>query len=147
MLRRWAPGFAVVAILIAVSLPCLAGTTLSDREIALAFVGSWVTSPDSSDRVNGSERLVEIYSADGIDRLYDYPEPNCQHRTLIAQAPWHVENGIVILSLPDGRLLKDEVVSIKGRLLTLHSLDDGSTYTRIKIDSGCRLGAMSDISW
>jgi hypothetical protein len=104
----------------------------SDAEIARALIGSWIVPHDSSDATEENTRSVEEFHSDGTYTVYVYADAACV--TLVAKIKigWTLKGGVLLSRTPDGQTLRDEVVNIGPKTMTLHSLDDGSTYTRVR---------------
>ncbi len=124
---------------------CLIGTVLilllssgsafpkpSDDEIRRALVGSWIVPQDSSDRTPFNEYALESFQSDGTYLFYVYRDPACETLLHKVQVKWKIQDGILISYLAGGQTLRDEIVSINSTKMVLHSLDDGTTYTREK---------------
>ena len=117
--------------------PANANDKMSDDEIRRALVGSWIVPPDSSDRTEENGRSVELFRSDGTYTAYIYADRACTELAKQMEVRWFVENGVLSSALPGSGsvvqvMSRDEVINIQNGVMTLHSLDDGSTYTRVK---------------
>src|SRR6185312_4658878 len=101
----------------------------SDDEIRQALVGSWIVPRDSSDY--GGKPGREVFRPDGTSTLYVYQDQSCTVLAQQVEVKWIAKNGVLTTILPNDRQLRDEIVSIGMRMI-LHSLDDGTTYARVK---------------
>jgi Lipocalin-like domain len=104
----------------------------SDTEIVQKLVGSWIVPPDSTDYSKQNAYSIETFKPDGTYTFYVFGDAACHVITQQIQAKWTIENGVLVSTLPNGGKLRDEVISIGSGKMTLHSLDDGTTYTRAK---------------
>src|SRR5882724_7485498 len=75
-----------------VASPALAGTGMSDQEIASKLLGSWTIPADSSDYDPSLGTLIEIFKRDGTDTLYRIQGGNCSSWTHLGDARWEVRN-------------------------------------------------------
>jgi Lipocalin-like domain len=107
----------------------------SDDEMSHEILGSWVVPVTSSDYSPNLGYVVETFRADGTYTATEYSSVNC--KTILKQqvALWSVSKGVLISTFGNGGGSKDEIKSIVGSTMTLHSLDDGTTYTRAKIEA------------
>ena len=105
---------------------------LSDADIKAALVGTWIVPPSSSDYGVENRYAVETYGKDGSEIFVSYSDSVCKKLVANLSARWTVENGILITTLPNGQKLRDEILDLKNGALTLRSLDDGTTYTRVQ---------------
>ena len=129
MLKRMSISTAIVFAV--TSEAALAGA-LSDNEISQKILGSWVVPTTSTDYVPNSNYVVETFRPDGTYIATVYQSADCKVRLQQAQVLWSVQSGVLISTFPNGGGSKDQVESIDAKIMTLHSLDDGSTYTRAK---------------
>ena len=105
---------------------------LSDADLNTELVGAWIVPPDSTDYGVENRYSVKTYAEDGSEILVSYDDRDCKKIVTSLTARWIVENGILITTLPNGQKLRDEILALKNGSLTLHSLDDETTYTRIR---------------
>jgi hypothetical protein len=134
MCGRWTAAAAATTYLVfscAISSAGAAGKQ-PDVEIRQALTGSWIVAPDSPDAREDNARALAEYHQDGTLTYYQYSDRTCSTVVQQIDLKWNVRNGILTSTMPDGRTIKDEVVSIGPKTMTLHSLDDGSTYKRVK---------------
>jgi hypothetical protein len=128
----------VVRVAVSVVLALFASHTsvatnkLSDKEIGQRLIGSWIVPSDSTDYDQGNADAIETFRPDGTYTFYEFRDAACQVILRQTQVRWMLENGVLITILPNGSKLRDEVVNIVTGKMTLHSLDDGTTYTRDK---------------
>ena len=115
-----------------VSFRVLAADSTSGKDISERLIGSWIVPPDSADFNAQNGYVMESFRPDGTYTLSVFRDANCQ--TVVQQIPakWAIEGHVLISTLPNGKKLRDEVVGIDREKLTLHSLDDGTTYTRAR---------------
>jgi hypothetical protein len=107
-----------------------APAALSDDAIRAALIGSWTVPKDSSDY--REQNALQIYRPDGMVNVYIYLDDSCTTVAQEADVLWSVKDG-VLLSVVLGVFVSwDEVVSIEAERMTLHSLDDDTTYVREK---------------
>jgi len=129
------PVFAVA--LMATS--ALAVDAPSDAKIRHDLIGSWIVTADSNDRTPETDRMQEIFKADGTYTLLMFSDPECRVVAQRFEIGWKVQDHVLISRGPDGNSVADDVVSIGDGKMTLRSLDDGTTYTRVRKDS-CAAG-------
>lgn len=79
-----------------------------------------------------ADYTLETFRSDGTEILSIFRDAECRVVIGEIQSKWMVANGVLVSVLPNGDQLRDEVVSIANGKMTLHSLDDGTTYTREK---------------
>jgi hypothetical protein len=112
-----------------------------DEVLKQQLVGSWVLAPDSADYSPVAAR--EVFKADGTDITYFYDGPDCANVVREIDATWTIEHGVLISSVTRGDqpgTSKDRILGVGDKQLLLRSLDDGSTYTRLRSD-GCVAGS------
>ena len=109
-----------------------AADKLSDAEISQKLIGSWIVPPDSTDYDPTTPYSLETFKPDGTYTFLIFGDPACRAITQQIQVRWMIENGVLISIGPNGNEVHDEVLSIKNEIMTLHSLEDGTTYTRKK---------------
>ena len=105
----------------------------TDAEWKRALLGWWIVPPDSTDATPQNIKAVENFRGDGTYLDYFYADHICGKVIQTERVSWDVTDGVLTSVVLNGSVMRDEIVSIEGRILTLHSLDDGSTYTRKKI--------------
>ncbi len=134
MCRPSAAAAAAIACLVfgCASWPAWPAGKQPDAEIRQALTGSWIVAPDSSDAREDNTRALAEYRPDGTLTYYQYSDRTCSTVVQQIDLKWNVRNGILTSTMPDGQTIKDEVVSVGPKTMTLHSLDDGSTYKRVK---------------
>jgi hypothetical protein len=110
----------------------VAADRISESEINRQIIGSWIVPPDSTDYGKENAYAMETFRPDGTYTFYVFSDAACQVIAQQIQVKWTIENGVLVSTLPNGGKLRDEVISIENGKMTLHSLDDGSTYTRVK---------------
>ena len=120
-----------VVFLLAVA-PAGAAEKMSDDQIRRELIGSWIVPFDSTDRSPQTDYTMETFRSDGTYVFYAFQDAACRIVLHQAEVKWLVENGVLVSILPDGSRLRDEVVNIDNGRMTLHSLDDLTTYTRAK---------------
>jgi len=129
----------VLCVLHLCALPASAADKPSDDAIRNALIGSWIVPRDSSDYDGTPSR--EVFRSDGTYVYYLYRDRTCRQISREIIVKWNVKNGVLTSIVPDGRVTRDEVMKIDSRRMTLHSLDDGTTYTREKSESCVDSGA------
>ena len=109
-----------------------AGDSLSDAQIKQELVGSWIDPPNSTDYNPASPYSLETFKPDGTYTYVEYGDASCHAIVNRAEVKWRIENGVLLTILSDRSQLRDEVLSIENGIMTLRSLEDGTTYTREK---------------
>jgi len=107
----------------------------SDDEITQALIGSWIAPPDSSDAREDNTRAVELFHPNGTYTYFVYSDHTCSIVVRRIELAWQIKNGILTSRAQNGYTMTDEVVSIGPKTMTLHSLDDGTTYTRVRANT------------
>jgi len=130
----------VVAALLALS----ACTAVSkDQRYRKMIVGSWIMAANSSDYIPVPMR--EVFLPSGQYRFYVYSDASCSHVTATVDTTWKIKNGVLITRVtyasnprlgPVGSVMRDKIISITRTRMALHSLDDGTTYSRTR-SKGC----------
>ena len=115
-----------------VSFRIFAADSMSGKDIGERLIGSWIVPPDSTDFNAQDGYVMESFRPDGTYTLSVFRDANCQILVQQIPAKWTIEGHVLISTLPNGKKLRDEVVGIDREKLTLHSLDDGTTYTRAR---------------
>ena len=113
----------------------------TDSEIRRELIGSWIVPLDSPDRTPETDSVMETFRLDGTYVAYYFQDSTCRVITRQVEVKWLVENGVLISIYPNGTADHDDVVSIGGGVMTLHSHEDGATYTRAKANSCARPSA------
>ncbi|MEO7729137.1 MAG: hypothetical protein ABIS45_17945 [Burkholderiales bacterium] len=70
------------------------GEPVSDIDLKVALVGSWVNPPDS-----GANLLLparQIFHVDGTTLVYIYATPECREPAAAIEGRWSVVNGVLI---------------------------------------------------
>ena len=119
--------------LVAILASPLSAAAYSDSEISEMLLGSWDTAPDSADAKSDTISL-EVFHNDGTYTVDVYSDRICG--TLIGsfKATWKIKDGALIsVDQRDGRIIMDEIAKINPMAMTLHSLDDGTVNTRVRV--------------
>jgi hypothetical protein len=124
----WKPFALIASIVFFIPWASWADGKPSDDEISRTIVGSWINPPDSSDYRGKPER--EVFRDDGSYTYYLYRDRDCKVVIEQVEVKWSVKDAVLTSIAPNGMVMRDEVVSIGPQRMTLHSLDDGSTYVR-----------------
>ena len=110
-----------------------------DQRYSKEIVGSWIVAGDSSDY-----RLVpmhERFYGDGTYRVFWFADATCSKVVGETHLAWKIENGILISKITAvtnpafgrvGDVIRSRIISITKDRMILHSLDDGSTYSRVR---------------
>lgn len=104
-----------------------------DDTLTKALVGTWITPPDSPD--NADIPAKEVFGSDGVYGMYQYGDYACTRLARVTTAKWRIDGGFLITSMPDGSIIKDEIISLDATKAILRSVDDGQTYSRVKSTS------------
>ena len=110
-----------------------------DQRFSKEIVGSWIVAGDSSDY-----RLVpmhERFYKDGTYRMFWFSDATCSKVIGETHLAWRIEDGILISKITAvtnsafghvGDVIQSRIVSLTKDRMILHSLDDGSTYSRVR---------------
>ncbi len=110
-----------------------------DQRFSKDIVGSWIVAGDSSDY-----RLVpmhERFYKDGTYRIFWFADATCTNVIGETHLSWKIENGILTSRITEvtgpafgrvGDVIRSRIVSLGKNRMVLHSLDDGSTYSRVR---------------
>jgi hypothetical protein len=127
----------VGTFLVAILASHLSAWAYSDSEISEMLLGSWDTAPDSADAQSDTISL-EVFHKDGTYTVDVYSDRICGNLVQSLKATWKVRDGALIsIDKRDGRLIIDEIAKINPMTMTLHSLDDGTINTRMRVPT-CR---------
>lgn len=125
-------GTVLGAAAMTVSGPALA---TSDAELSKALLGSWIVPMDSSDANAENTKTLETFSANGVYVWNKYADQICGKVAKSVRVVWVVRAGVLWQRNELGRVMRDRIVNVDSQSLTLHSLDDGTTFTRMKAPS------------
>lgn len=107
---------------------------LTDGTIRKILLGAWIVPKESSDYSDLNSHMVETFRADGTYSATTYAPDDCQRILGRVEAKWSLQNGVLISVYPNGNGARDQILDISDRKMTLHSLDDGTNYTRTRAD-------------
>ena len=107
---------------------------LSDDTIRKSLIGQWIVPKDSSDYSDFNSHMVETFRSDGTYTAATFATDDCQKILQQIDAKWSLQNGVLTSVYPDGRGARDQILDISDDKMTLHSLDDGTNYTRTRAD-------------
>ncbi len=137
--RRTVLRVSVAAVLFGAAVPPQADARdqRPDDQLRQALVGSWIVPSDSPDRTPENSVAREVFRPDGTYTTYFYTDATCAVVAKQIEALWSIDHGIIWTVLPPtgpaSRVVsRDEIVSLTEGILVLHSLDDGSTFSRAK---------------
>jgi hypothetical protein len=105
----------------------------TDDDIRAAIIGSWIVPRDSPDY--GGVEAHEVFLADGTYTITVFYDRACRLVAHVEKIKWTVKDGILTSTSANGDTLRDEVVGIDSHLMTRHSLDDDTTFTREKSEA------------
>ena len=108
---------------------------LSDSQIVTEMLGAWIVPESSTDFREDMLRILETYRADGTYSTDFFNDAACTKLKVRVVSLWSIKNGMMTSIYPNGRHDVDDVVSIRNDTLTLHSHEDGTTYTRVRAAS------------
>jgi hypothetical protein len=95
----------ILFLSIACAATALAGE-LSDNELKIALVGSWVTPPDSGGEVFLASR--QVFLDDGTTQLFIYPTAECRVPIAAIEGRWTVQDSVLstqVTGTTDPRLI------------------------------------------
>ena len=96
------------------------------------MIGGWIVPKESSDFRRAPVR--EVYRADGTYSLFFFDTPACGKVVRQVDANWHVERGVIVATViyvstsqfgKAGDVSTDQIITMDGTNMTLHSLHDG----------------------
>lgn len=110
-----------------------------DQRFANKIVGSWIVAGDSPDY-----RLVpmhERFYRDGTYRIFWFSDATCSKVVGETHLDWKIHDGILVSTITGatspafghvGDVIKSRILSLTDHRMVLRSLDDGSTYARVR---------------
>jgi hypothetical protein len=133
----------LVPIILVTALMILGGTAasasgkLSDDDVRQLIPGSWIVPLDSPDRTNTNDRAFEVFRPDGTYTDYLFSDDACTKLSRQITLYWWVKDRVLFSAIGTNGAVsrivsRDDVISIENGKMTLHSLEDDSTYTRVK---------------
>jgi hypothetical protein len=111
----------------------LSASAKTDAELSRALLGTWIVPVGSSDATSRNTKTTEVFRADGFYEYNAFSDRPCGHLIRTVKVAWTVKAGVLVQYDEKGGLMNDEIVKLDSTSLTLHSLDDGTTYTRVKV--------------
>lgn len=139
MFRLAAKLACLLVLLLLVAPETSAASKPSDDEIRRALPGSWIVPRDSPDYTETISR--EVFRSDGTYDFVVYTDRTCTTVVRAIRVKWSVKDGVLISAVPGGPVMHDEVLTIVSGRMTLHSLDDGTTFIREKSEACTGRGA------
>lgn len=110
-----------------------------DQQFGKGIVGSWIVAGDSPDY-----RLIpmhERFYGDGTYRIFWFSDATCSKVIGETHLTWKVRNGILVSKITGvtnpafghaGDVMRSKIISLTKDRMVLRSLDDGSTYARVR---------------
>ena len=135
-MRRTVLAAAAVAALGACTLP---NALTRDQLLSKEIVGSWIVAGDSPDY-----RLVpmhERFYGDGTYRIFWFAGATCLKVVGETRLTWKIRDGVLISKIRAvtspafghvGDVIRSRILSLTRKRMMLRSLDDGSTYARVR---------------
>jgi hypothetical protein len=119
-------------MVVSLSFRVVAAESISTKDISERIVGSWIVPPDSTDYNAHNAYSMESFKSDGTYMFYVFRDAECKVAVQEIRVKWTIEGHVLISTLPNGSQVRDEIINIDHDRMTLHSLDDGTTYTRVR---------------
>lgn len=128
-----------VAALLALGACALLNPLTPDQRYSKDIVGSWIVAGYSSDY-----QLVpmhERFYRDGTYRIFWFADATCSKVVGETHLRWEIRDGILISKITAatspafghvGDVTRSRILSLTKDRMVLRSLDDGSTYTRVR---------------
>lgn len=117
-----------------------ANDPVSDSDLQVALVGSWVIPPDSS-----NEALViasrQVFHGDGTTQLFIYPTFECRTPAAEIEGRWWIKDGVLLTQItgttdprliPVGEIQEVVIVAVDEDKVVFHA--DDQLYVRAKSD-------------
>jgi len=136
---RWKRTILIGAAILALGgcawLKPLSPTQRFDKEI----IGSWIVAGDSPDY--RPVPMHQRFFADGTYWIFWFSDATCSHVIGQTHLTWKIEDGILISKITQvtsaayghvGDVIKSRIISLTRNRMVLQSLDDGSTYARVR---------------
>lgn len=110
-----------------------------DQRLSKEIVGSWIVAGDSSDY--RPVPMHERFFGDGTYWILWFSNATCSHIAGETHLTWQIKDGILISKVTKvtsaayghvGDVIKSKIVSLTKDRMVLLSLDDGSTYARVR---------------
>jgi hypothetical protein len=125
--------YILVGLMVALlSVRVFSAESISAKDMSERIVGSWIVPPDSTDYSAHNAYSMESFKSDGTYTFYVFRDAECKVAVQEIRVKWTIEGHVLISTLPDGNKVRDEIINIDNDRMTLHSLDDGTTYTRVR---------------
>lgn len=116
----------------------------NDEAARKTIVGNWIVPRESADHVDIHDRMREAFHADGTYSVYIYGDAiagkaDCGPVVAHVESTWRIADGVLAAKTTEvsdpafgevGYASRDEIVSLDRTRMTLHSLDDDTTYVR-----------------
>lgn len=135
-MRRIVP---VGVVLLALGACTLLNPLTPDQRFSKEIIGSWIVAGDSSDY--RPVPMHERFYGDGTYRIFWFADATCAKVVGDTHLTWKIQGGILTskitaVSSPAfghvGDVLRSRIISLKKNRMVLRSLDDGSTYARVR---------------
>lgn len=129
----------VVAAILALGACTLLNPLTPDQRFSKEIVGSWIVAGDSSDY--RSVPMHERFYGDGTYRIFWFADATCLKVVGDTHLTWKIQDGILTSEITAasssafghvGDVLRSRIILLKKDRMVLRSLDDGSTYTRVR---------------
>ncbi|MGA7966705.1 MAG: hypothetical protein WCB49_12635 [Gammaproteobacteria bacterium] len=110
-----------------------------EQRFGKEIVGSWIVAGDSSDY-----RLVpmhERFYGDGTYRIFWFADATCSKVVGGTHLDWKIQDGVLVSKITEatspayghvGDVIKSRILSLTKNRMVLKSLDDGTTYARVR---------------
>lgn len=129
----------VLAAILALGACALLHPLTPDQRFSKDIVGSWIVAGDSPDY-----RLVpmhERFYKDGTYRIFWFEDATCTNVVGETHLSWKIEDGVLVSKITAvtgpafghvGDVIRSRIISLTKDRMVLRSLDDGSTYSRVR---------------
>jgi hypothetical protein len=97
--------YAALALALLLAVTSFADS-ISDRDLQLALVGSWVTPPDSGPEVMFPSR--QVFNGDGTTQVFIYTTAECRVPAALIEGRWWIKNKVLsteVTGTTDPRLI------------------------------------------
>lgn len=110
-----------------------------DQRLSKEIIGSWIVAGDSSDY--RPVPMHERFFGDGTYWFFWFSDATCSHIIGETHLDWKIKDDVLISKVTKvtssafghvGDVIKSRIVSLTKNRMVLQSLDDGSTYTRVR---------------
>jgi|GEM_PF-1260419 len=127
------------AAIMALSACALLKPLTQEQRFSKEIVGSWIVAGDSSDYQ--PIPMHERFFGDGTYWIFWFSDATCSNKIGETHLTWDIQDGLLVSKITEttgpayghvGDVIKSRIISLTKNRMVLRSLDDGSTYARVR---------------